>query len=138
MSSESIEHYQRLLYKYELTYEYVNTHEYDNERVHVKYGNKSTVNMSLKVLQQSIEVIKFIHDNREYFVEMLLANGYNDIINSIRYVRGGLIVDIFVNYIYVSDDKFRFHIFEIATMYDKLRDLAIGIDVSYKPVIKNE
>lgn len=103
-----------------------------------KYGN--TFIYPLEFILENIEMVKYIHDNRDYFHDMLISNGFMlNVDNSdgfIYYYRDNLRVNIYFDFVnllgignYFIDD-----LDNMTTMYEDLRKF-IGIDIQYKQVI---
>lgn len=124
-----MENFRQLLPKYQ-----INDIDGKDEFVEIKYNDfGGNLVYSVKHIIADINTYKFIHDNFDYFVEMLLSNGFKKV-NKDRYNRGDLYVNLYFNLISVVYDNVYYSLENPRTMFDELRK-HIGVDIPLKSVI---
>lgn len=111
--------------------------------IYPKYDFWNTI--SIKILFRDIKLIKFIHDNLDYFIEMLILNGFVKYGDRCHFRRDHIFVKLYVDTIIVQyfieegdGDDTPCVLKNSETMFDDLRKF-IDIDISHKIVLnKNE
>lgn len=107
---------------------------YDNFNSHQVYDHDLIIG--------HIDRFKFIHENVDYIIEMLLANGFLRDVNQLCvFKRSKIHIYIYYSSIEVNihnKDTYEYvYLINPITIFDDLRKI-IDIDISYKPTIKNE